>query len=243
MPDTLGRITGPLARRLGPDVPLAPDRPLSTFHKGLYGFVSRTIPAEFPHLWGAPKELSHLFSVASSVRTGLSTLGTEPPALDFSPSAADGSGMPGLVPDYVWMAMPFVVAAGAALLTAILMNARTDAALACQRAALAEVRALLATQHRAMEERVRATEEEARRRALNEFLADVRVDERRFLIESRGTMLLQERVSFRNIPLTPWVDRELPASTPLPVPPPEVAAAPVRAEPARLVAPSRRLLR
>jgi len=115
VPDTLGRITGPLARRLGPDVPLAPDRPLSTFHKGLYGFVSRTIPAEFPHLWGAPKELSHLFSVASSVRTGLSTLGTEPPALDFSPSAADGSGMPGLVPDYVWMAMPFVVAAGAAL--------------------------------------------------------------------------------------------------------------------------------
>ena len=151
--------------------------------------------------------------------------------------------MPGLVPDYVWMAMPFVVAAGAALLTAILMNARTDAALACQRAALAEVRALLATQHRAMEERVRATEEEARRRALNEFLADVRVDERRFLIESRGTMLLQERVSFRNIPLTPWVDRELPASKPLPVPPREVAAAPVRAEPARLAAPSRRLLR
>jgi hypothetical protein len=151
--------------------------------------------------------------------------------------------MAGLVPDYVWAAMPFVVAAGAALLTAILMNARTDAALACQRAALAEVRALLATQHRAMEERVRAAEEEARRRALNEFLADVRVDERRFLMEARGTMLLQERVSFRNIPLTPWVDREMPAATPLAEPPVAIAAAPAPAEPAHLIAPARRLLR
>ena len=94
-----------------------------------------------------------------------------------------------------------------------------------------------------MEERVPASEEEARRRALNEFLADVRVDERRFLIESRGTMLLQERVSFRNIPLTPWVDRELPALTPLPSPRSEVAAGPVDAEPVRVAAPIRRLLR
>jgi hypothetical protein len=151
--------------------------------------------------------------------------------------------MGGLVPDYILVAMPFVVAAGAALLTAILMNARTEAALACQRAALAEVRALLSTQHRAMEERVRASEEEARRRALNEFLADVRVDERRFLIESRGTMLLQERVSFRNIPLTPWVDRELPVATPLAIPAREVAAEPVQAERAHTASPLRRLLR
>ena len=151
--------------------------------------------------------------------------------------------MGGFIPDYVLAAMPFVVAAGAALLTAILMNARTDAALAGQRAALAEVRALLATQHRAMEERVRAAEEEAKRRALNEFLADVRVDERRFLIESRGTMLLQERVSFRNIPLTPWVDRELPFMKPLATPPPEVTAEPVRVEAARPASSLRRLLR
>ncbi len=151
--------------------------------------------------------------------------------------------MVGVVPDYVWAAMPFVVAAGAALLTAILMNARTEAALACQRAALAEVRALLATQHRAMEERVRAAEEEARRRALNEFLADVRVDERRFRLEGRGTMLLQERVSFRSIPLTPWVDRELPAATPLPSPPPLAGAEPVLAEITRPAAPVRKLLR
>jgi hypothetical protein len=147
--------------------------------------------------------------------------------------------MAGLAPEYVWTAMPFIVAVGAAMLTAILMNARTETALACQRASLAEVRALLATQHRAMEERVRAAEEEARRRALNEFLADVRVDERRFLLEDRGAMLLEERVSFRNIPLTPWVSRELPAARPLPCP----AAAHAHAEPARVPPPAHRLLR
>jgi hypothetical protein len=145
------------------------------------------------------------------------------------------------VPGYVWAAMPFLVAAGAALLTAILMNARTDAALAGQRAALAEVRALLATQHRAMEERVRASAEEARRRALDEFLADVSVDERRFLLEGRHSVLIEERVSFRNIPLTPWLAREIPAATPLLSPPPALASPPPR--PARIAAPVRKLLR
>jgi hypothetical protein len=118
-----------------------------------------------------------------------------------------------LLPPYVWAAMPFVVAAAAAMLTAIVMHARMDAALARQREGLSEVRALLATQHRAMEERIRATEQEARRQALDEFLADVRIEERRFLQESRRVVLLQERVSFRNIPLTPWVEHEVPAGT------------------------------
>jgi hypothetical protein len=147
-----------------------------------------------------------------------------------------------MVPQYIWLAMPFVVAAGAALLTAILMNARTDAALAGQRASLVEVRALLSTQHRAMEERVRATAEEARRRALDEFLADVSVDERRFLLEGRNTVLIEERVSFRNVPLTPWLAREIPASTPLPSP---AAASPLRprAQPTSIGKPVRKLLR
>jgi hypothetical protein len=132
------------------------------------------------------------------------------------------------MPSYLWAAMPFVIAAGAAMLTAILMHARMDAALARQREGLAEVRALLATQHRAMEERVRATEQEARRQALDDFLADVRVEERRYLQEGRRVVLLQERVSFRNIPLTPWVEHEVPAGT-------LIAAAPARAEPMRLL--------
>jgi hypothetical protein len=152
--------------------------------------------------------------------------------------------MADLMPGYVWAAAPFVIAVGAALLTAIVMNSRTDAALAVQRAALAEVRALLATQHRAMEERIRATAEEARRRALDEFLADLRVEERRYLLESQNLMLLQERVAFRNIPLTPWVEHELPAAASLIQASQPVAAEPVAAGPVKaLERRSPRLLR
>jgi hypothetical protein len=133
--------------------------------------------------------------------------------------------------------MPFVIAAGAAMFTAILMHARMDAALARQREGLSEVRALLATQHRAMEERIRATEQEARRQALDDFLADVRVEERRFLQEGRHVVLMQERVSFRNIPLTPWIEHEVPVGN-------LIASAPPRAEPVRIAAQrSPRLLR
>jgi hypothetical protein len=146
-------------------------------------------------------------------------------------------GMGETMPPYVWAAMPFVIAAGAAMLTAILMHARMDAALARQREGLYEVRALLATQRRAMEERIRATEQEARRQALDDFLADVRVEERRFLQEGRRVVLIEERVSFRNIPLTPWVEHEVPAGTP-------IDSAPSRAEPVRIAAVrSPRLLR
>ena len=123
------------------------------------------------------------------------------------------------------------------MLTAILMHARMDAALARQREGLSEVRALLATQHRAMEERIRATEQEARRQALDDFLADVRVEERRFLQDGRRVVLMQERVSFRNIPLTPWVEHEVPAGV-------LVSSAEPRAEPVRMAAGrSPRLLR
>ncbi len=73
----------------------------------------------------------------------------------------------------------------------------------------------LACQQKTMEERVRAAESEARRKALDEFLADVHVEERRYFREiesvgeSRKCLVLQERVCFRNIPLSPWTEHEL----------------------------------
>jgi hypothetical protein len=78
-----------------------------------------------------------------------------------------------------------------------------------------QARMHLACQQSTMEERVRAAESEARRKALDEFLADVHVEERRYFreIESVGErrrcLVLQERVCFRNIPLSPWTENEL----------------------------------
>lgn len=109
------------------------------------------------------------------------------------------------VPVYVWAALQVVVAAGAGLLAAVITRAHMAVQLARQQAALAEARALLATQHRAMEERIRATEEAARRQALDDFLGDVRVEERQL-----QPPLMAERVCFRNLPLTPWIEHDLP---------------------------------
>ena len=127
---------------------------------------------------------------------------------------ADGWAVDGALATYGWICLPFLVAAGSGLLAAIIMQARMEVALAKQREGLAETRALLATQHRAMDERVKATEEATRRKALDEFMADIRVKERHYIRESkslflnRRSLVLQERVYFRNIPLTEWTERE-----------------------------------
>lgn len=130
---------------------------------------------------------------------------------------------------YLWIALPFVIAGGSGLLAAIVMQARMEVALAQQRDGLAEARALLATAHRTMEDRVKAAEEAARRKALDEFMSEIRIEERHYVRESKSLFLnqrflvLQERVFFRNIPLTDWVERVFPvaqggAARPLPEP-------------------------
>jgi len=119
-------------------------------------------------------------------------------------------------PAFVWIFMPVLIAGGAALVTAVLMQARTEVAVSRHRETIAEARALLATQHRAMAERLRAAEEAARRQALDELMEDIRVEERQFVRENesrRKSLVVQERVCFRNIPLTGWVERELAGTT------------------------------
>ncbi len=126
--------------------------------------------------------------------------------------------MEGALATYLWIVLPFVVAIGSGLLAAIIMQARMQVAMARQRDGLAEARTLLATTHRTMEERVKATEEAARRKALDEFMSDIHIEERHYIRESKSlflnqrSLVLQERVYFRNIPLTEWVEREFPVA-------------------------------
>jgi hypothetical protein len=122
--------------------------------------------------------------------------------------------MDGPIAAYVWMCLPFVVAAGSGLLVAFLMQARMQVALSRQREVLAETRTLVVTQHRVMEDRIRAAEEAARRKALDDFMADIRIEERHYIRESRSllmnqrSLVVQERIYFRNIPLSDWTERE-----------------------------------
>lgn len=109
-----------------------------------------------------------------------------------------------------------MVAIGSGALAYFVMKARMEAAIAGERASMAEARARLDAQAKTLEETIRATEESAKRKALDEFLADLRVEERHYLREqkalflSKKSLVLQERIYFRNIPLSSWVEHEMP---------------------------------
>ena len=107
------------------------------------------------------------------------------------------------------------MAGGSALLSFYIMQARMEVALAKERESLAEARATITSQKITMEERIKATEEATKRHALDEFMQDFRVEERSYVRESKSlsvlqkTMVMQERLFFRNIPLSNWIEHEM----------------------------------
>src|ERR1700722_4614547 len=115
----------------------------------------------------------------------------------------------------LWMFLPVFVAGGSALLSFYIMQARMEVAIARERESLAEARATISSQKITLEERIKATEEATKRHALDEFMQDFRVEERSYVRESKSlsaskkTMVMQERLFFRNIPLSNWIEREM----------------------------------
>jgi hypothetical protein len=116
---------------------------------------------------------------------------------------------------FLWMFLPIFVAGGSALLSFYIMQARMEVALAKERESLAEARATITSQKVTMEERIKATEEATKRLAMDEFMHDFRVDERSYARESKSltaskkTIVMQERLFFRNIPLSNWIEHEM----------------------------------
>ena len=95
------------------------------------------------------------------------------------------------------------------------MQSRMDAVLAKEREVLAEVQGRLRSQQVTLEEKVRSAQEETRRKAMEEFMQEFRVEERSYMRESksvfasRKSMILQERLFFKNIPLSNWIEHEM----------------------------------
>ena len=116
---------------------------------------------------------------------------------------------------YLWMFLPVFVAAGSALLSFYIMQARMEVAIARERETLAEARATISSQKITLEERIRATEEATKRAALDDFMQEFRVEERSYVRESKSltaskrSMVMQERLFFRNIPLSNWIEHEM----------------------------------
>ena len=115
----------------------------------------------------------------------------------------------------LWMMLPMFTAAGSAMLAFYIMQAKLEVAIAKEREALVEARAKLLGMEREVDVRVKAAEETTRRQSFDDFLGDFRVEERHYMRESKSlflkkkSMVLQERLFFRNIPLSNWVEHEL----------------------------------
>ena len=116
---------------------------------------------------------------------------------------------------FLWMFLPVFVAGGTALLSYYIMQARMEVALAKERESLAEARAAITSHKITLEERVKATEEASKRQALDDFMHDIRIEERSYVRETksldnlRKAMVMQERIFFRNIPLSNWIEHEM----------------------------------
>lgn len=116
----------------------------------------------------------------------------------------------------LWIVLPVLVATGSALLSYYVMQSRMEVALAKERETLADANAKIRTLEAGIPDKIRLAEESAKRVAFDQFLLDFRVEERRYLRESkshfanRRSMIMQERLYFRNIPLSNWVEHEMP---------------------------------
>jgi hypothetical protein len=119
----------------------------------------------------------------------------------------------------LWILLPGFVALSSGLLAWFIMQSRMDVKLAEQRERLAEDRGSLEAEKVALrsslEISVRAAEETARRQSLDIFLSEINVERRHFtrenrlLMHNRKSLVLQERIYFRNIPLSDWIEHEV----------------------------------
>ena len=97
-----------------------------------------------------------------------------------------------------------------------IMRSHTDLQLSKQREEMATLQATLIAKKEAIEDSLKNVEERVRRQAMDEFLADIRIEERHYtrehkiLFMTRKMLVRQERIFFRNIPLSSWVEQEMP---------------------------------
>jgi len=115
----------------------------------------------------------------------------------------------------LWILLPGFVAVGSGLLAFYIMQSRMEVALAREREAMAQARGTMEAEKNSLEQALRGAKDSARREALDEFLADVHVEQRHYvkdnklMFQNRKALVLQERIFFRNIPLSNWIEHEI----------------------------------
>jgi hypothetical protein len=119
----------------------------------------------------------------------------------------------------LWILLPGFVAVTAGILAWFVTQSKMEVKLAEERERLAESRGALSAEKAALagslDTALRAAEERARRQAFDSFLGEITVEQRhytrenRLLSHSRKSLVLQERMYFRNIPLSDWIEHEI----------------------------------
>ena len=115
-----------------------------------------------------------------------------------------------------WAFLAVLCSAFSAAVVYLLMRSRAEVLLSRQREELAEARAALTAQRESLQDSLRNAEDATRRKAMDEFIADIRVEERHYIREhkilfvTRKCLVRQERIFFRNLPLSNWVEQEMP---------------------------------
>lgn len=119
----------------------------------------------------------------------------------------------------IWILLPAFTAVASGLLAWFIMQSRMEVALAQERERLAETRGALDAEKSALgaslETALRAAEAVAKREALENFMDELRVEQRhytrenRMLTQNRKSLVLQERMYFRTIPLSDWIEHEI----------------------------------
>ena len=90
-----------------------------------------------------------------------------------------------------------------------------EARWARRREAEAERNARLQLEREVAAERMRATEEAARRKAMDQFLSEIHTEERAYLRQREvgasltRSVVVEERLYFRNLPVSNWTQQEL----------------------------------
>jgi uncharacterized protein YqgV (UPF0045/DUF77 family) len=119
--------------------------------------------------------------------------------------------------DALWLMLATVVCvAFTGGLVYFVTQSHADVLLAKQREDLAAARATIEAQKENLAEALKNATESARRQALDDFMADIRIEERHYMREhkalflTRKAVVRQERIFFRNLPLSNWIEHEMP---------------------------------
>ena len=116
----------------------------------------------------------------------------------------------------IWVLLPICIALGSALLAVYIMQRRLDPQTARERQSLNEARALIEAQKEHLDELNKLRDESARRKSFDDFRGHLKIEQRHRIREPESRyagqkmLVLQERISFGEIPISNWVQHELP---------------------------------